>query len=301
MKSQIRPALSVVSRGYAVPEGIALLVAPRAEVDKREFRYSDFSGGEALVLVETRRGAYSDTKEGELSAAPVDAVLEDHDFAVKLSKADMEDDEVGAEQAATRIATDVVLNRLEKRVADIIFDLATYPSGSKTTLSGSNQWSHADSDPVKAVIDAVAVVQGLTGKDANTLVLGYEVYTTLQTHPKVRTYLADHALRVVTADVLAAIFGVKRVLIGKGVWRDRAGNQYRTWGKSVAVLHVNEAEGQVARFEPTFMRTFMRKGYPYVDSYDNARATTRSVRANHSYLPKVIQPDGGYLFNAAVA
>lgn len=61
---------------------------------------------------------------------------------------------------------------IEIKAAGIATKAASYDSTNKLTLSGSSQWSHADSTPAKAVETAKEAIATGIGRDPNVLVLG---------------------------------------------------------------------------------------------------------------------------------
>lgn len=79
------------------------------------------------------------------------------------------------------------------------------------------QWDQANSNPFKLVKDLKARVRSQTGFEPNTLVLGYQVYIALTEHPEAVDRIKYTQKGVVTLDLLASLFEVERVLVGKAV------------------------------------------------------------------------------------
>jgi len=90
-------------------------------------------------------------------------------------------------------------------------------SGSPTT-NEVKQWSdYAASDPIDDIEDAKAGILSTTGMEPNTLVLGYDVFRALKNHPDIVDRIKYTSSQTVTADMLAAMFDVPRVIISKAV------------------------------------------------------------------------------------
>ena len=80
------------------------------------------------------------------------------------------------------------------------------------------QWSdYAASDPIDDIEDAKAGILSTTGMEPNTLVLGYDVFRALKNHPDIVDRIKYTSAQTVTADMLAAMFDVPRVIISKAV------------------------------------------------------------------------------------
>lgn len=90
-------------------------------------------------------------------------------------------------------------------------------SGTPTT-NEVKQWSdYAASDPIDDIEDAKAGILGTTGMEPNTLVLGYDVFRALKNHPDIVDRIKYTSSQTITADMLAAMFDVPRVIISKAV------------------------------------------------------------------------------------
>ena len=90
-------------------------------------------------------------------------------------------------------------------------------SGTPTT-NEVKQWSdYAASDPIDDIEDAKAGILSTTGMEPNTLVLGYDVFRALKNHPDIVDRIKYTSSQTVTADMLAAMFDVPRVIISKAV------------------------------------------------------------------------------------
>lgn len=80
------------------------------------------------------------------------------------------------------------------------------------------KWSDfANSDPIEDVEGGKAQILSTTGFEANTLVLGYEVFRKLRHHPDIVDRIKYTSSSVVTSDMLARMFEVDRVLVAKSI------------------------------------------------------------------------------------
>ena len=212
------------------------------------------------------------------------------------------------EQAAMGTAELVKLAR-EKRVADLVSTAANYAGGLSAALAGNAQWSHAESNPRKAIMEALdkPLVR------PNTLILGQAVWTSLRQHPKIVEAIklsgaGDQASGVVAKQAVAGLFEIDRVLVGMA-WHQSAkrgqDDAYtRLWGKHACAIHLKP--NMVARDRtPTFCWTADAMGGMQVGTYEEpARGVNRGsivVKVSECVKELVAYANAGYLWRSAVA
>lgn len=120
------------------------------------------------------------------------------------------------------------------------------------------QWNEANSDPINDITQAGITMTSLTGRRPNVLVLAPDVYNMIRNHEEVVDRIKYTERGIVTADIIAGLFDVERVLIPWGV-------------ENLA------PEGQDGDFEFIFANKALL------------------VYANPT--PSIMQPSGGYMFN----
>ncbi|MDH4101731.1 MAG: hypothetical protein OEV28_14295, partial [Nitrospirota bacterium] len=195
----------------------------------------------------------------------------------------------------------------EKRVADIVFTAASYPTGNKVTLSGTGQWSDPASNPINDIQNAI---EGCFMR-ANTLIFGIDTWLKLRQHQKILDAVkAATRLQgssgggLVTQSEVAGLFDVERVLIGRSRYISTKEGQTptytRLWGKHAAALYVAPSPGIKTI---TFGATFSETNRITMRDFD----PKRGVKGAH-YLKvawnsdeKVIASDLGYMVENAVA
>lgn len=301
MKTQIRQDLTTLARSYRNGALIGALACPMVPVNKREFIYTVY-GKENLLGVDTKKSPKGQTPKLGLEFGSAEGVCEDHAFAVELDQRQREDDEVGATLRAPRVAMEIIMLRHEVLVRDLLFTAANYATGLKATLAGSAQWTHADSDPVAAVNTAKSAVRNKVGLEPNTLVIGAAVLDALRVNPKIRSYLPDNQLGVVDEPLLAKIFGLEKVLVGKAIVSDSAGTVSAVWGDFAAVIHTKATpEGTADMQDPCFAKTFVRRGYPITDGWYDDDTDVQYYRTKHCHKVAQTHQEAGYLFSDVCA
>jgi hypothetical protein len=210
-------------------------------------------------------------------------------------------DPVDLEQTAVEYVSDQVDLKMEKDVASLAFTAANW-SGS-ATLSGTSQWSDDSSDPLAAFSTARLAILSATGRRANTVVMGVQVYEILMRHPDLidRIKYTGTAERpaMVTPGMLAALFGVEQVLIGTAL--EDTANEGATsvysyiWGKKVWIGYVS----------PRPAINTPSAGYIFTtgrlaDRYREPQTKSDIIRAAEAWDSKKTAAGAGYLYSAAV-
>lgn len=208
--------LTAIAIAYKNPD-VSLVsdaVLPRVPVGKRTFGWTTYPVGEMYTVPDTRVGEYSQVNRVTVQGTKVTSEVEDFGIEIPLTRSDIDDapPNVNPRDRATERATNIVLLDREIRVAALCFAAASYGAAQKTQLSGTTQWSHADSDPIKAI---------LTGLNAalirpNRLVMGQETWSAFSVHAKVVSACLGNAGQygVATRERVAELLGLAEVLVG---------------------------------------------------------------------------------------
>lgn len=117
-------------------------------------------------------------------------------------------------------------------------------SSNKTTLTGTSRWDdYGNSDPIGDVRTAVdGVKKAIVGKRPNTMIITYEVFSILRNHPQILERIKYSQLGVITADLLQAVFDIKKIYVPDVMYA--TSNEGQTdvlaylWGKNVWVLYI---------------------------------------------------------------
>ncbi|MBQ7567292.1 capsid protein, partial [bacterium] len=204
---------------------------------------------------------------------------------------------------AAEYLTELMAVDREKRVADIAFNAGSYATGCKTTLTGENQFSHANSDPLNTL---------LTGLDApfvrpNTIVMGQAVWSALRRNAKMvqTVYPNANGNGIITPEQLAGILGVDRVLIGQAranrAKRGAAPNIDYLWGKHLAMLYIDASATVSSRLTWGFTAEFGSRSSGVIPAPEKSVRGSVRVRVSESLRELVVCPDAGYFIQNAVS
>jgi hypothetical protein len=314
----IQPRLTAITLAYKNADMIADQVLPRVQVDSPDFKYTSYTKEDTFTIPDTKVGRVGKTNQidysaSELTASVADFGLEEavpyFDTAAAAAAIAVQGvTPVDPEARATEQISDVLALAREQRVANLVFNAASYAGANQQTLAGTSQWSdftNGVSNPINDILTAL----DLMIVRANSLVLGQAVWTKLRQHPKViqAIYGSGSAQQsgVVSREQVAQLLELKQILVGQGfvntAKKGQAGTFSRLWGKFASLLYINPltsttrdmSYGVTAQWGPRVSGTIEDKDI-------GLRGGTR-VRVGESVKELVLANDTGYLFQAAVA
>lgn len=310
----IDSALTNVSTAYqqAADDFIATKVFPIVPVDKptgKVFTYTkaDWFRDEAKVRADAAESAGSGYGMSTVSySCDVFALHKDIGEQIRATA----DPQVDLERDAARFLTQRMLLRMEIQWVTDVF--ATSIWGTDSTPS--NLWSdYTASDPIGDVETGKTAIISVTGARPNTLVLGYQTFVQLKSHPDIIDrikYSTGVTGRTVNESLLAQMFDVDRVYVARAI--KNTGNEGETasysfvQGKHALLLHVPDNPGLL---QPAAGYTLVWRGVDYgmgrnnigIRRMDVPLTNAVRVEAQIAFDNKVLGTDLGYFFNGAVA
>ena len=303
----IDPILSTHARGYRNSEFIGHLLFPRVSIPNRSMRVIRF-GKEAFRMMNTRRAPGANKKRVQYGYAsdPIALVQDALEGVVPVEHQEEAEKIPGIDlgKGAINMVLDVIDLGHEFEAAQLARATASYHADNRIALVGGARWSSDTSDPAADVDAAKEVVRRKIGRYPNTLTLGPSAFNALKRHPKVKEQFKYTSKESVTAEMLAAYFDVKRVIVGKAVWLpetaadDAAASD--VWGDDAILAYVPETGDNFQ--VPSYGYTYELTGYPQVEvpyferSNDSWIYPTKAER--RTYLTGA---EGGFLFQNAGA
>jgi len=312
----VNPELSAIAIGYKNRDVdlIADQVLPRVYKGAKKFAYTKYSVADAYTVPSTRVGRKSEPTMVDFGGTLV------NDECVDWGLDDLvPNDEIEAWSAmpkpsvggpasplakSTSLLTGLIQLDREIRVAQLVFNAATYLAGNQATLSGTSQWSDfANSNPLDALLAALDVPIFRP----NTVVLGAQAWTKLRQHPRLIQAANTSAQTggAITRQQLADLLEVKDVLVGasfvNNARKGQAPSMSRVWGKHCSLLYVSKDMADAD--QPTFGLT-AQFGERIAGSIPEPKAGLRGgerVRSGESVKEVIAAPDVGYFFQNAVA
>lgn len=149
---------------------------------------------------------------------------------------------------ATRFVASRLLLKQEKDFANTFFKTgvwATDWSGVSTAENGTTTYrqfsDYANSDPVQVIENAKEKIASTTGYEANTMVMGRQVFAALKNHPEIIDRIKYVSDEVPTEQLIARLFGVDRLFVARSLINTAKEGQAETlaynYGKSILLTH----------------------------------------------------------------
>jgi len=301
----VDPVLTAIALAYRNAVLIADGVFPRVPVGKAEFKYFSYPKGGAFTIPDTQVGRKSKPNEIEVSATEVPDTTEDYGLEDPVPQADINNAPPNYNPLgrATERLTDLILLDREVRAATLAFAAANYAAANKITLSGTDQWSHAQGDPIDDI---------LTGLDAcimrpNVMVIGRGAFTALIKNPVINKAVHGTAgdSGVAQRRQIADLFELEEVLVGEG-WLNTAkkgqtATLSRVWGKHCALIHRNKQADTSGGVTFGFTAEFGTRVSGSWEDKDIGLRGGQRVRVGESVKELMVANDLGYLITDAAA
>lgn len=303
----VDPILSTHARGYRNSEFISHLLFPRVTIPNRSMRVLRF-GKESFRKLNTRRAPGAQKKRIQYGYAsdPVALVqdaleglvpIEHQEEAAKIPG-------INLGRGAVNMVLDVVDLGHEYEAAQLARGAANYDANHKLVMAGADRWTSETSDPAGDVQGANEAIRRSIGRYGNTLTLSPSAFNALRNHPNIKEQFKYTSKDSITAEMLAAYFDIKRVIVGKAVWlpENAADDALASdvWGDDAILAYVPETGDNFQ--VPSYGYTYELNGYPQVEvpyfdrSSDSWIYPTKNER--RVYLTGA---EGGFLFQNAGA
>lgn len=302
----IDPILTEVAQGYKHPMMVGSALFPAVPVMQRGGKIITF-GKEDFQLYATGRAPGANTKRVQYGHASGNYSLDQHALEGLVPFEIMEEADrvpgIDMANVAIRKTQNIIALRTEKEQADLARDANQYDANHKVTLSGTSQWSDfgSTSKPISDVRDAKEAVRATTGMDANTVVMGAKVFAKLSDHPTVIDRIKFTGRDSATPELLASLFGVERVLVGRAIYADSAGDFADIWGNDVVVAYT-DVSGLADMGSPSYGYTYQLGGYPIVEEpYQDRNAKSWIYPVTDEVDPVIASALAGFVIKAAVA
>jgi len=308
--SQPRPfpvdtRLTGIALAYQNRMLIADSVLPRTPVGNQSFKWLNFNKADRFTIPNTLVGRKGRPNEVEFGATETSGLTKDYglDDVVPI------DDIASAPQGydplgnATEGLTDLIALDREKRVADLVFDAAQYPTANKVTLTTNEYWDDVDANPLQQILDYLSTPL----MRPNVAVFSQPVWNALRTHAKIVSAILGNAgtSGIVTRQQVAALFELEEILVGEAFYNSAKPGQTasygRLWGDKAAFLHRNRL-ANTRSAQMTFGYTAQWQGRvagQMSEPQTGLRGSIR-VRVGESVNEIICASDTGYLVSAVL-
>ena len=239
----VDPALSQVSIKYSNDTFIADMIFPVLMVGKQTGKYYVYDKSN-LRIDKTLRSAGSASNEVDFGVGPT-GLFSCDDHALKGFVADEIQDQADAALNPLIDETETVTEKLlldrELALSTLISNTANI--GQNVTLSLNSQWSdYSNSDPISDVRTARTTVHQNTFRKPNVMIMGKQVFDMLAEHPQIIERVKYSQLGVLTAELLARVFQVEKILVGEAgsntAMEGQTDSMSYVWGKNCWLAYI---------------------------------------------------------------
>lgn len=301
--------LTSIALAYRNPD-IALIadeVLPRTPTAE-EFRWLEYDLSQGFTVPDTRVGRKSMPNQVDFAATDKTSRVEDHGLDDWVPNRDIEiaqtqGEGIDPEGMATEYLTNLVALGREQRAAGLVFDPNSYPGAQVSTLSGTSQWSHADSDPVVAIGDALDVPV----MRPNIAVMGQQAWTKLRRNLKLVQAVkgTNQGAGMITRAEFCDLFEIQQLFIGasfvNSAKRGQTPSLARVWGKHMSLIYRDRAAGPQGGVTFGFTAQFGDKIAGSLADERVGLTGSTLVRSGERVKEIVCAKDVGFFFQNAVA
>lgn len=303
----INGPLSQLSIAYQNKGFIAEQVFPNVQVKHKSDNYYKFDKAPWLRDEAEVRAPGGDYPTGGYTLSDDVYKTKQYAFATLVPDEvrDNADNPINPDRNAVNFCTQKLLLKKEKIVATLVFTSGNWNSNNVVTLAGTDQWSdYSNSDPFGDISQAIVATTLSSIETPNTIVMGLEVFMALSLHPdlleRCKYTGTNERPAMVTAQMMAALFGVDRVLVGSAVQDTSKEGGTPTpgfvWGKKFWIGYVADAPAL-----ETASAGYIFTSGRWADMIRDDDHDSNKVRCKEEFDAKVTSADSGYLFNAAIA
>jgi hypothetical protein len=311
----INPALSAIAMAYRNPDQVLVAdqVLPRIPT-AQTFKWTKYDLAQGYSVPDTKVGPKSEPNKVDFKGVEFTNSVFDYGLDDLVSNSEIEafaamphpegSGPLSPQALSTMMIMGLIKLDREVRVAQAVFNAATYAAGNQATLAGTGQWSdQVNSDPVAAIGDAldIPVIR------PNKMVLGRAAWTKLRRHPKIvqACNASFQGAGIASRQQVADLFEIQEIMVGEAFVNTARKGQpaalSRAWGKHCLLYYSNQ-QAAVER-QPVF--GFTAQFGPAIAG--EIPAPTKglrggmTVRAGESVQEVVSAADVAYYFQNCVA
>ena len=263
--------MTTIAQGYGNQAYIGSLLFPRVPVPARGGQIIEFNR-DSYRLYATKRSPGGRVARMQFGYAGKPFALLDDSLECPLPRGILQDATVtpGIDLGQRAVASTMknLLQSLEIDQALLATTAANYLAGNKVTLAGATKWSATTGTPLVDVDTGREAIRQSTGNYPNTLVLSPLAFNACKNNPNVVARfqyngVAGTDASQITTAMLAGLFNVDRVVVGKGVYFNDANVGTDIWGNNVVLAY--SVLGNTMLEEPSYGYTYTLEGNPLVE------------------------------------
>jgi hypothetical protein len=298
----VDPVLSTVARGFTAQPLAGLALFPPVPVMVAGGQIIQF-GREEFRQYNIRRAPGGATKRVPIGYSGAAYALVQDALEVPVPREHMRDAArvpgVNLGTAATQKGMRIAMLSLEVEQAALARATGSYPAANRVALAGGSRWDDANVNPSLSIEVGREAIRAAVGVYPNTAVISARALAGLRSNAAILDRLKYTGRDNITVELLAGLWELDRVVVGRSVTVDQADVPTDVWGTDVVLAYT--AIGPVDNAEPSFGFTYTMEAHPLVEQpyWDNS---TKSWIYPVTYERAAVVAGGGagYLIQTAV-
>lgn len=244
-KDQVLTNISIM---YRNADYVGTQLMPIVPVKKRSDIYYVYdSKADRFRIPQTLRAPKTDSRTVDWKVTDDSYKCDEHALNSLIDdiERDNADKPLNLEVDTVEFLTDIVTLGLEMRIKDMLeAKLAANSLGSKTwdVYKDANK-----SDPIGDIETGKDAIHSVIFKEPNVLLLGKAVFDKLKHHPDILDRIKYVQKGVVTAELMASVFEIEKVIVGKAGYNaakeGKAESLSYLWGKNAILAYVEPRPG----------------------------------------------------------
>lgn len=200
---------------------------------------------------------------------------------------------------ATNKGMRIAMLSLEAEQAVLARNTASYPATNRVALGGGSRWSDAI-NPSTSIETGREAIRAAVGVYPNMALLSARAFAAARNNAAILDRFRFTSSESVTTEMLARLWDIDRVVVGRSVTADAADVTTDVWGTDVILAYT--AIGPVDNAEPSFGFTYTMEGHPLVEQAYWENSTKSWIYPVTYERASVVAGGGaGYLIQTAAA
>ncbi len=298
----IDPILTNVAQGYQNSQLVGLSLFPPVPVQTTGGQIIEF-GRESFRLYNARRAPGGSTRRIDFGYLGKPFTLVQDSLEGKVPREYLRDAKMipGIDLGSRAVVTVMksLQLTLEYDQAQLATNAANYDANHKVALSGTSKWSTSTGNPLQDVDAGREAIRAAVGIYPNTMLMSAQAFNAAKNNPNViARFQYNSSVPVdstsITAQMMAGLFNVDQVIVGKAIYVDDLSNSYDIWGNNVVLAFVPDKPSSVE--EPSYGYTYTMEGNPMVEpTYYENNEKSWIYPVNYERVPVLSGITSGYL------
>jgi hypothetical protein len=293
----IDPILSNVAQGYKNSEFVGNYLFPRVPVQVSGGQIIEF-GKEAFYSYNLRRSPGGVTKRIQFGYLGKPFALLQDSGEVPVPREWMRDASIvpGIDLGtrAINLGMKAILKSLETDQATIAINATNYDAAHKVALAGATKWSTATGTPSNDIDTAREAIRSAVGVYPNVVLMSAVAFNAARNNPNVTARFQYTTTDSISEEMLARLWNVDKVIVGKAITMTDAGVSSDIWGNNVVLAYTNL--GSQNAEEPSYGYTYTMDGNPLVEqTYWDPATKSWVYPVNFERVPVLSGITSGYL------